>query len=169
VFLITALAQAVHASAPIAAVVAGLLIGNHGTRFAMSEKTALHVQTFWALIDEILNSVLFLIIGFEVLALAFSGPTLIAALLAIPLVLAARLVAVATPVGLLRLRAQFTTGAVRVLTWGGLRGGISVALALSLPPGPEKPAILVVTYGVVIFSIIVQGLTIGKVVKKVVR
>ncbi len=169
VFLITALAQAVHASAPIAAVVAGLLIGNHGTRFAMSEKTTLHVQTFWALIDEILNSVLFLIIGFEVLALAFSGPILIAALLAIPLVLGARLVAVATPIGLLRLREQFTTGAVRVLTWGGLRGGISVALALSLPPGPEKQAILVVTYGVVIFSIIVQGLTIGRVVKKVVR
>ncbi len=169
VFLITAIAQAVHASAPIAAVVAGLLIGNHGTRFAMSEKTTLHVQTFWSLIDEILNSVLFLIIGFEVLALAFSGPTLVAALLAIPLVLAARLVAVATPVGLLRLREQFTTGAVRVLTWGGLRGGISVALALSLPPGPEKQAILVVTYGVVIFSIIVQGLTIGRVVKRVVR
>jgi len=169
VFLITALAQAVHASAPIAAVVAGLLIGNHGTRFAMSDKTALHVQTFWSLIDEILNSVLFLIIGFEVLALALNGPTMIAALLAIPLVLAARLVAVATPVGLLRIREKFTTGAVRVLTWGGLRGGISVALALSLPAGAEKDAILVITYGVVIFSIIVQGLSVGWVVKRVVR
>ena len=169
VFLITALAQAVHASAPIAAVVAGLLIGNHGTRFAMSDKTALHVQTFWSLIDEILNSVLFLIIGFEVLALALNGPTMIAALLAIPLVLAARLVAVATPVGLLRIREKFTKGAVRVLTWGGLRGGISVALALSLPAGAEKDAILVITYGVVIFSIIVQGLSVGWVVKRVVR
>jgi CPA1 family monovalent cation:H+ antiporter len=169
VFLITALAQAVHASAPIAAVVAGLLIGNHGTRFAMSDKTALHVQTFWSLIDEILNSVLFLIIGFEVLALALNGPTMIAALLAIPLVLVARFVAVATPVGLLRVREQFTTGAVRVLTWGGLRGGISVALALSLPAGAEKDIILVITYGVVIFSIIVQGLSVGWVVKRVVR
>ena len=169
VFLITALAQAVHASAPIAAVVAGLLIGNHGTRFAMSDKTAMHVQTFWSLIDEILNSVLFLIIGFEVLALALNGPTMIAALLAIPLVLVARLVAVATPVGLLRVREKFTRGAVRVLTWGGLRGGISVALALSLPAGAEKDAILVITYGVVIFSIIVQGLSVGWVVKRVVR
>jgi len=169
VFLITALAQAVHASAPIAAVVAGLLIGNHGTRFAMSDKTALHVQTFWSLIDEILNSVLFLIIGFEVLALALNGPTVIGTLLAIPLVLAARFISVATPMGLLRIREKFTVGAVRVLTWGGLRGGISVALALSLPAGAEKDAILVITYGVVIFSIIVQGLSVGWVVKRVVR
>ncbi len=169
VFLVTAIAHAVHASAPIAAVVAGLLIGNHGTRFAMSEKTANHVQTFWSLIDEILNSVLFLIIGFEVLALAFGGPAMLAGLLAIPLVLLARLVAVAAPIGLLRFRERFTDGAVTVLTWGGLRGGISVALALSLPPGPAKSTILVITYAVVIFSIVVQGMTIGHVVKKVVK
>lgn len=169
VFLITAIAQALHASAPIAAVVAGLLIGNHGTRFAMSEKTALHVQTFWSLIDEILNSVLFLIIGFEVLALAIEERTAAAALLAVPLVLLARFVSVAIPIGLLRLRERFTAGTVRVLTWGGLRGGISVALALALPDGPWKEPILVITYAVVIFSIIVQGLTIGRVVKKVVR
>ncbi|MDH3228374.1 MAG: sodium:proton antiporter [Alphaproteobacteria bacterium] len=169
VFLVTAVSEAVHASAPIAAVVAGLLIGNHGTRFAMSGKTALHVQTFWSLIDEILNSVLFLIIGFEVLALAFAGSTVLAALLAIPLVLAARLVSVAAPIGLLRLRKTYTTGAIRVLTWGGLRGGISVALALSLPAGPSKEVILVITYAVVIFSIVVQGLSVGHVVKRVVR
>jgi len=169
VFLLTAVCQAAHASAPIAAVVAGLLIGNHGKRFAMSEKTALHVQTFWSLIDEILNSVLFLIIGFEVLALAFARETLLAALLTIPLVLAARLVSVALPLGLLRLRERFEAGTVRVLTWGGLRGGISVALALALPAGPSKEVILVITYAVVIFSIVVQGLSIGHVVKRVVR
>ena len=168
VFLVTAVSEAMHASAPIAAVVAGLLIGNHGTRFAMSAKTALHVQTFWSLIDEILNSVLFLIIGFEVLALAFAGSTLLAALLAIPLVLAARLVSVAAPIGLLRLRETYTKGAIRVLTWGGLRGGISVALALSLLPGPAREVILVMTYGVVLFSIIVQGLSIGRVVRTIV-
>lgn len=169
VFLITAVADLLHASAPIAAVVAGLLIGNHGTRFAMSEKTTLHVQTFWSLVDEILNSVLFLIIGFEMLALEFDVKAVIAALIAIPLALAARFVSVAMPIGLLRLAQDFTAGSIRVLTWGGLRGGISVALALSLPPGPAKDVILVVTYGVVIFSIIVQGLTIGRIVGTVVR
>jgi CPA1 family monovalent cation:H+ antiporter len=169
VFLLTAVSQAAHASAPIAAVIAGLLIGNHGTRFAMSDRTATHVRTFWSLIDEILNSVLFLVIGFEVLALVFEGRTLLAALLAIPLVLAARLIAVAAPIGLLRIRERFTEGAVTVLTWGGLRGGISVALALSLPATPSKDVILILTYAVVIFSIVVQGLTIGHVVKRVVR
>ncbi|UCH72878.1 MAG: sodium:proton antiporter [Rhodospirillales bacterium] len=169
VFLVTAISHAVHASAPIAAVVAGLLIGNHGKRFAMSERTALHIQTFWSLIDEILNSVLFLIIGFEVLALAFEGAVLAAALLAIPLVLLARLVAVAVPIGILRVRRQFTEGAVTVLTWGGLRGGISVALALSLPAGTSKEVILLITYAVVIFSIVVQGLSVGHVVRWVVR
>jgi len=169
VFLVTAACQAAHASAPIATVAAGLLIGNHGKRFAMSEKTALHVQTFWSLIDEILNSVLFLIIGFEVLALAFARETLLAALLVIPLVLAARLAAVGLPLGLMGLRERYARGTVRVLTWGGLRGGISVALALSLPAGPERETILVITYAVVIFSIVVQGLSIGRVVKRVVR
>ncbi len=167
VLLATAFAHAVHASAPIAAVVAGLLMGNHGTRFAMSERTADHVQKFWSLIDEILNSVLFLIIGFEVLALAFEVSNLLAAILAIPLVLAARLVSVALPMSVLSLREEYTRGAIRVLTWGGLRGGISVALALSLPPGPSKEVILVITYGVVLFSIIVQGLSIGRVVRLV--
>lgn len=169
VFLVASVAEALHASAPIGAVVAGLLIGNHGTRFAMSEKTADHVRKFWSLLDEILNSVLFLIIGFEVLTLALDANLIFAAVLAIPLVLLARLVSVAAPIGLLRVRETFTRGAVAVLTWGGLRGGISVALALSLPPGPSKNTILAITYAVVIFSIIVQGLSIGRVVARFVR
>ncbi len=161
-------ASALHVSGPIAVVVAGLLMGNHGTRFAMSETTRSHVETFWSLIDEILNSVLFLAIGFEVLALTLSGEIFLAITVAIPLTLAARFVSVATPLTVLRLGRTFTKGAVPVLTWGGLRGGISVALALSLPDVPAKDVILAATYGVVIFSIVVQGLTIEALVRRVV-
>jgi CPA1 family monovalent cation:H+ antiporter len=161
-------ASALHVSGPIAVVVAGLLMGNHGTCFAMSETTRSHVETFWSLIDEILNSVLFLAIGFEVLALTLSGEIFLAIAVAIPLTLAARFVSVATPLTVLRLGRTFTKGAVPVLTWGGLRGGISVALALSLPDVPAKDVILAATYGVVIFSIVVQGLTIEALVRRVV-
>ena len=164
-----AVASAIHVSGPIAMVIAGLFIGNHGTRFAMSEATRDHVDKFWSLLDEVLNSVLFLAIGFEVLALTFGAGIMLAMAIAIPVVLLARLVAVATPIGLLGLRREFTKGAIPVLTWGGLRGGISVALALSLPAIPAKPVLLAVTYGVVVFSIIVQGLTIGAVARRTVR
>ncbi len=163
-----AVASAIHVSGPIAMVIAGLFIGNHGTRFAMSEATRDHVDKFWSLLDEVLNSVLFLAIGFEVLALTFGAGIMLAMAIAIPVVLLARLVAVATPIGLLGLRREFTKGAIPVLTWGGLRGGISVALALSLPAIPAKPVLLAVTYGVVVFSIIVQGLTIGAVARRTV-
>jgi CPA1 family monovalent cation:H+ antiporter len=145
-------------------VVAGLLIGNHGRRLAMSERTRGHLDTFWELIDEILNTVLFVLIGLEVLILAFSGKTAIAAVLAIPMVLLVRLVCVGVPVRLLAMSRAFSPGVVKVLTWGGLRGGISVALALSIPPGPERDVILPVTYTVVVFSILVQGLTLGRVI-----
>ena len=164
-----AVASAIHVSGPIAMVIAGLFIGNHGARFAMSEATRDHVEKFWSLLDEVLNSVLFLAIGFEVLALTFGADIMLAMAIAIPVVLLARLVAVATPIGLLGLRREFTKGAIPVLTWGGLRGGISVALALSLPAIPAKPVLLAVTYGVVVFSIIVQGLTIGAVARRMVR
>jgi CPA1 family monovalent cation:H+ antiporter len=159
-----ALAGALHLSGPIAMVVAGLLIGNHGRRLAMSDTTREHLDTFWELMDEVLNAVLFVLIGLEVLVLSFSGSTWLAAALLIPVVLLSRFVSVGIPVSLLRLRLEFTPGAVRVLTWGGLRGGISVALALSLPFGIERDVILTVTYAVVIFSIVVQGLTIGRLV-----
>lgn len=164
-----ALSGALHLSGPIAMVVAGLLIGNHGRRLAMSDKTREHLDTFWELIDEILNAVLFVLIGLEVLVLSFSGQTWLAALCIIPIVLLARFVSVGIPVSLLRIRLKFTPGVLRILTWGGLRGGISVALALSLPLGAERDVLLTVTYAVVVFSIVVQGLTIGKLVNRMAK
>ncbi len=161
------LAGALHLSGPIAIVVAGLLIGNHGRRLAMSEKTRHHLDIFWELIDEVLNAVLFVLIGLEVLVLVLTKAYLLAGLLLIPLVLLARFIAVGIPVTVLRPFRDFDPGAIRIMTWGGLRGGISVALALSLPPGPERDVILAITYAIVVFSILVQGLTIGKLVKSV--
>ena len=169
VMLTYGVAAALHLSGPIAVVIAGLLIGNHGTRFAMSDKTRDHVQKFWSLLDEIMNSALFLLIGFEVFALSISGNVVVLMIIAIPLTLAARFISVATPLTALSLRRDFTKGAISVLTWGGLRGGISVALALSLPDSAIKETILAVTYGVVIFSIVVQGLTVKLVVKQMVK
>lgn len=155
------LAVALHVSAPIMAVCAGLLIGDIGTRHGMSEQTRTYVEHFWKLIDEILNAVLFLLIGVEVFALTTDADHWVAIALAVPLALLARFAAVAVPIALLRPFRNFATGVTRIMTWGGLKGGISVALALSLPESEWKPAILMATYAVVIFSIIVQGLTIG--------
>ena len=163
-----ALASAIHTSGPIAVVVAGLLIGNQGRMLAMSENTREHLDTFWELIDEILNAVLFVLIGLEVLVLPFTKDVILTSLAMIPLVLLARLISVGLPINLLRLRREFTHGAVTVLTWGGLRGGVSVALALSLPAGEPREIILAITYAIVVFSIVVQGLTIGRLVKSVV-
>ena len=148
-----------HVSGPIAVVVAGILIGNQGAALAMSAQTRTHLFQFWELTDEILNSVLFLLIGLEVLVILPTLQYVWLAVAAIPIVLAARLVSVSVPIGLLAIRERFTFGAVRILTWGGLRGGISVALALSLPASDFKAPILAATYAVVVFSIIVQGLT----------
>jgi len=158
------LAGAIYASGPLAMVVAGLLIGNHGRRLAMSKEVREHLDTFWELIDEILNAVLFVLIGLEVLVLRLTGWYLLAGLIAIPLVLLARLATVGIPVRLLALRRPFAPRAIRILTWGGLRGGISVALALSLPAGPARDLILTMTYIVVAFSILVQGLTVKRLV-----
>lgn len=148
-------------SAPIMAVCAGLLIGDHGAKHGMSAQTRHYVEAFWKLVDEILNAVLFLMIGFEVFAVAFSMEILTAGVLAIALSLAGRLAAVAIPVYLLKPFRRFPPGVVPIMTWGGLKGGISVALALSLPDTEWKPLILAATYMIVIFSIIVQGLTVA--------
>jgi CPA1 family monovalent cation:H+ antiporter len=160
------LAEAMHVSAPIAVVVAGLVIGNQGRAFAMSATTREHIDTFWELVDEILNAVLFFVIGLEFLAVRLEGSHLLVALTAIVGVLLARYVSVGSLIGLMRFRRRFNKGVVWILTWGGLRGGISIALALSLPPVPERQVILACTYVVVIFSVLVQGLTIGKVVAR---
>jgi len=157
-----ALAEVIHVSAPIAMVVAGLIIGNHGRHLAMTETTRHHLDIFWELVDEILNAVLFVLIGLEVLVVIYTKAHLIASIIAIPIVLLARFVSVGLPLGLLRRIQDFSTNAVTILTWGGLRGGVSVALALSLPVGPQRNLIVPITYAVVAFSIIVQGLTIGK-------
>ncbi len=160
-----ALADALHLSAPIAVVVAGLFVGNQGRAFAMTEKTREHVDTFWELVDEILNVVLFLLIGLELLVLPIERGWLVAGALAIPIVLAARWMSVASIIGLLsRMKAQ-SKGAIPVLTWGGLRGGISVAMALSLPATFSRGLVLTLTYFVVVFSILVQGLTVGRVMR----
>lgn len=158
-----------HVSAPIMAVCAGLLIGDELTSHAMSKKTRDYVDAFWKLIDEILNAVLFLMIGLEVFAITFSMDTVIAGVLCIGLSLLARLVAVFVPITLLRPFREFSKGIVPIMTWGGLKGGISVALALSLPDSEWKPLILTVTYIVVLFSIIVQGLTVAPLAKRVGR
>ena len=162
-----ALALHLHVSGPIAMVVAGLLIGNHGRSFAMSEQTRERLDTFWEIIDELLNAVLFVLIGLEIVVLTFSGQVLLAALLMIVIVLAVRFVTVGIPISLLRglFSVEFSPHAVKLLTWAGVRGGISVALALSLQKGDERDVILAITYVVVLFSILVQGLTIGRVIK----
>ena len=156
------LAVALHVSAPIAAVCAGLLIG-HESRAGITEAGRDYVDTFWKLIDEILNAVLFLMIGAEVFAVAFSVDYLVAGLVSIGLSLLGRLAAVAIPVAILRPFRGFPRGVVPIMTWGGIKGGISVALALSLPETEYKPLILTATYVVVIFSILVQGLTVTRV------
>lgn len=161
-----ALAAQLHVSGPLAMVVAGLIVGNHGRALAMSDTTRRYVDMFWELIDEILNAVLFVLIGLEVLLIDFSVNELIGITLAIGVTLLARLLTVGMPVGMTHKAFNLPAGSWKVLTWGGLRGGISVALALSLPMGAERDTVLALTYGVVVFSILGQGMSIGVITKR---
>ena len=162
-----------HLSGPIAMVIAGLLIGNQGTALAMSDKTRDHLEKFWELIDEILNSVLFLLIGLEIVFIlqnAGSGVSLqviiVLVVVVILLSVGARFTAIFLPLQVKALNSEVSRGTVPILTWAGIRGGISVALALSLPESPERGLLLLVTYCVVLFSVIVQGLTVERVIKR---
>lgn len=161
-----AIAERLHCSGPLAMVAAGLLIGDKGPKFAMSDKTKTYLFGLWTVIDEILNAVLFLLIGLQVIVLRVETFSLALALLAIPIVLLARLLAVAAPLPAFIGSSLLSTRNVPFLTWAGVRGGISVALALSVPDSPDKPTILAVTYAVVLFSIIIQGSSLGYVARK---
>ena len=161
-----AAAERLHVSAPISAVIAGLVIGNQGRSEGMSDVTRDHLDKFWALVDEILNAVLFVLVGFEVIRLTLTQQTVLAGIVAIPVVLLARWLSVALPISAMARHGTFPPGTIRVLTWGGLRGGISVALALSLPAASAKGLIVTMTYLVVAFSILVQGLTLGRVARR---
>ncbi len=158
------LAEKFGLSAPIAMVIAGLLIGNKGRKFAMSKETRIHLDTFWELLDSVLNAILFTLLGLEILVLNFDFQSSVIGLVAIFITLLGRLISVSIPITVLKRFRTFSPKVIRILTWGGLRGGISVALALSLPDSKERNLILIMTYTVVVFSIIVQGLSIGRLI-----
>jgi len=166
VFAIYTASHALHVSNPIAAVVAGLLIGNHGKTLAMSKKTVEHLNNFWHLIDEVLNSILFVLLGLKILTINFTMDSIVLAIISIFIVLLARFVGIYALVSSLRPLRKFSKNTIQVLTWAGLRGGISVALVLSIPESDFKNTLLVMTYIVVVFSILVQGLTLGKLIER---
>lgn len=162
-----ALASHWHLSGPLAMVMMGLMVGNRGRALAMSDKTRHYIDLFWELIDEILNAILFVLIGLEIVIIAYSGNLFIAGGLAIVIALAARFIVVGMTTKTFSRQLDLPSGAWKVLTWGGLRGGISVALVLQLPAGAERDILLALTYAVVVFSILVQGLSVGKVAKSI--
>ena len=162
------LAQRLHASGPLSVVAAGLLVGDRGPRYAMGDETKRYLFALWTLIDEVLNAVLFLLIGLQVLVLHVAATDALIALAAIPLVLFGRFAGVALALPVIARSHERERGDVAFLTWAGVRGGISVALALSMPDAPAKPSILAATYAVVLFSVILQGATLGRVADRLV-
>ena len=163
----TAIAHELHVSAPLAVVTAGLIVGNDTVRgSAMSKVTETYVDKFWELIDILLNTILFVLIGMEMLVIVFEGRYIVAGLLAIPIILACRYVSLLFPIKFFEKRLDFVPKTNLIMTWGGLRGGISIALALGLTTEMHRDLFLVITYVVVIFSIVVQGLTVGTLVNK---
>lgn len=163
----TAVAQKFHLSAPLAMVTAGLIVGNDTVRnTAMSKITESYVDKFWELIDILLNTILFVLIGMEILVLTFETHYILAGFIAVPIVLICRYLSLIIPVNIFKKRLDFVPNTNLIMTWGGLRGGISIALALGLTDAMHREFFLVMTYIVVVFSIIVQGLTVGKLVKK---
>jgi CPA1 family monovalent cation:H+ antiporter len=164
------LAELLHVSAPIAVVVMGLLIGNHGRRFAMSERTRERLFSFWELTDDLLNLLLFGLVGLELVAVAEAELRYIeVSLLAVPIVLLARAASVALPIALLSPFQHFEPNTLRIMTWGGLRGAISIALALSLPPGEIRQIIVSATYFVAVFSILVQAISLQPLMRRWMR
>ncbi|MBC7472699.1 MAG: sodium:proton antiporter [Candidatus Sericytochromatia bacterium] len=162
-----ALASKLGISGPLAIIFSGLVIGNHGNKFDLSEKSREHLYLFWELVDEILNAILFILIGIEVLVLKVHSSFVIPALVSIPIVLLARFISIGIPIKIFKkLEKSFDSNSTKIMTWAGLRGGLAVALALSINSGYERDLILTMTYSIVIFSIIVQGLTIKYLIKK---
>jgi CPA1 family monovalent cation:H+ antiporter len=159
------LADVLHLSGPISTVVAGLMIGNQGIS-GISAASRQNFDTFWELLDEVLNAVLFVLIGLEVLATPRGRIYIVASLLCVPVALIARGVSVTATMSLLHAWRSMRLATIGFLTWGGLRGGLSMAMALSIPAGPQREPIVLATYAIVVFSILVQGLTVGKLVKR---
>jgi len=159
------LALAAHISGPLAMVVAGIFVGNKVRKNSKEDKANEALEIFWEVVDELLNAVLFLLVGFELLAINISDHRLLAVVIAIPLVLFVRLITVAIPMKFIQLKRNRDPYLISILTWGGLRGGLAVALALSLPPSKYRDLIMAMTYGVVVYAVVVQGLTIKSLVK----
>ncbi len=160
------LAHFIHVSGPLAMVTAGLITGNHGKNFGMSELTKEYIDKFWELIDEILNALLFVLIGLELILVQTNRMVLLVAFILIIIVLCARYISILIPSVFISLKEKVSHGTIIIMTWGGLRGGISIALALSIPPSFQKDIWTTLTYVIVCFSIIVQGLTIGALSKQ---